>query len=214
MLSTQLVEENKRIPSNLGRLEQEILHLLARKPSSSSELAKQIGVSPRTIKEHYKALKAHRLVRCSEKGAELTQKGRELFSNGIVNSGEVKWSEAREESGEDSSEVNGEISEVLRRKSGEAEGEVVKQAFFLLLSGLKEIINVSQSKESLSSNGRIKDLCKLKQLKIGNLKQFALANLPATSSLRDLILAEKAQLEPQEFLAKLDLWLKLLSKEF
>jgi hypothetical protein len=126
----------------------------------------------------------------------------------------VKWSEAREESGEDSSEVNGEISEVLRRKSGEAEGEVVKQAFFLLLSGLKEIINVSQSKESLSSNGRIKDLCKLKQLKIGNLKQFALANLPATSSLRDLILAEKAQLEPQEFLAKLDLWLKLLSKEF
>jgi hypothetical protein len=53
-----------------------------------------------------------------------------------------------------------------------------------------------------------------KQIEVSNLKQFALANLPTTSSLRDLILAEKAQLEPQEFLAKLDLWLKLLSKEF
>jgi hypothetical protein len=53
-----------------------------------------------------------------------------------------------------------------------------------------------------------------KQIEVNNLKQLALANLPAASSLRDLILAEKPQLEPQEFLAKLDLWLKLLSKEF
>jgi predicted XRE-type DNA-binding protein len=53
-----------------------------------------------------------------------------------------------------------------------------------------------------------------KQIKISDLKQFALANLPATSSLRDLILAEKEELSVQEFLAKLDLWLRLFNKEF
>jgi Mn-dependent DtxR family transcriptional regulator len=207
MLSTQLVEENKRIPSNLGRLEQEILHLLARKPSSSSELAKQIGVSPRTIKEHYKALKAHRLVRCSEKGAELTQKGRELFSNGIVNSGEVKWSEAREESGEDSSEVNGEISEVLRRKSGEAEGEVVKQIFTAFLSSLKRVMDYNQN----SLPAFVKPECSNinRSVKLGNLRQFALDKLEKNSTLRDLLLGEKEELGTEEFLSKADIWLKL-----
>jgi hypothetical protein len=45
------------------------------------------------------------------------------------------------------------------------------------------------------------------------LKQFALESLPAESPLRSVLLSEADQLSIQDYLAKMDLWLKLLSLE-
>ena len=45
------------------------------------------------------------------------------------------------------------------------------------------------------------------------LKNYAV-DLPKDSRLRDLILAEDDELDAEEFLAKMDLWLKLLRMEF
>jgi len=53
----------------------------------------------------------------------------------------------------------------------------------------------------------------VKRVNLSDLKQLALNDLPSNSSLRDLILAEKEELPVQEFLAKLDILLKLLNKE-
>jgi hypothetical protein len=48
---------------------------------------------------------------------------------------------------------------------------------------------------------------------MGRLKQFALENLPTESPLRNVLLSEADQLSARDFLAKMDLWLKLLSLE-
>lgn len=48
---------------------------------------------------------------------------------------------------------------------------------------------------------------------VRRLKEFAFSNLPEGSKLRDLILGEKEELGVEEFLAKMDLWLKLLKIE-
>lgn len=53
----------------------------------------------------------------------------------------------------------------------------------------------------------------MKNVNISSLRSFALKNLPPASPLRDVILSEKEELMPQEFLAKLDIWLLLLRKE-
>ena len=42
------------------------------------------------------------------------------------------------------------------------------------------------------------------------LKELALAKIPADHPLRDIILAEKEYLTPDEFLAKLEVWLNLM----
>ncbi|MEM3476222.1 MAG: hypothetical protein QXF83_05825 [Candidatus Bathyarchaeia archaeon] len=53
-----------------------------------------------------------------------------------------------------------------------------------------------------------------KRLSIRGLKDFALNNLPKGSVLREVLLMEKDELEVNEFLIKMDVWLKLLKMEF
>jgi hypothetical protein len=52
----------------------------------------------------------------------------------------------------------------------------------------------------------------LKRVDVRRLKDFALG-LPRGSVLRDLLLSEDDELGVHDFLAKMDLWLKLLSRE-
>lgn len=52
-----------------------------------------------------------------------------------------------------------------------------------------------------------------RKVNMGRLKQFALENLPTESPLRNVLLSEADQLSARDFLAKMDLWLKLLSLE-
>ena len=52
-----------------------------------------------------------------------------------------------------------------------------------------------------------------RKVNIRGLKAFVL-KLPKNSRLRDLILAEDDEIDVQEFLSKMDLWLKLLRMEF
>jgi len=51
------------------------------------------------------------------------------------------------------------------------------------------------------------------KLNLRRLKGFALERLPKGSALRDVILAEKDEIGIDEFLAKIDVWLKLLRRE-
>ena len=51
------------------------------------------------------------------------------------------------------------------------------------------------------------------KVNIKGVKAFAL-DLPKNSRLRDLILSENDEMDVQEFLSKMDLWLKLLRMEF
>ena len=53
----------------------------------------------------------------------------------------------------------------------------------------------------------------IKIINIRSLKNFAFEKLPKSSILRELLLDEKEELWMEEFLAKLDLWLKLLRME-
>jgi hypothetical protein len=53
--------------------------------------------------------------------------------------------------------------------------------------------------------------CKL--VGMSSLKRLAAETLRHTSTLKELILTEKDYLSSLEFLAKLDIWLKLLDKE-
>ena len=51
-------------------------------------------------------------------------------------------------------------------------------------------------------------------IKITGVKKFAANNLPETSILKRLLLEEKDEMSKGEFIAKMDLWLKLLRMEF
>ncbi|MEM3733276.1 MAG: hypothetical protein QXK81_07225 [Candidatus Bathyarchaeia archaeon] len=53
-----------------------------------------------------------------------------------------------------------------------------------------------------------------KRLSMKSLKDFALNNLPKGSVLREVLLMEKDELEVNEFLIKMDVWLKLFKMEF
>jgi len=46
------------------------------------------------------------------------------------------------------------------------------------------------------------------------LKDFAFEKLPKGSALRDVLLAEDDELDAEAYLAKTDVWLKLLKREF
>ena len=48
---------------------------------------------------------------------------------------------------------------------------------------------------------------------IRGLKRFAVEKLSSKPLLREIILSEKDQLEPSDFLAKMQVWLKLFSSE-
>jgi hypothetical protein len=49
----------------------------------------------------------------------------------------------------------------------------------------------------------------LAQVNIRKLKEFALNNIPKGNPLQQIILSEENLLDPFEFLAKVDVWLKL-----
>jgi hypothetical protein len=49
------------------------------------------------------------------------------------------------------------------------------------------------------------------KLNIRHLKAFAQANL--SGALKEILLEEKDELAPEEFLAKLEIWLRLLDRE-
>jgi hypothetical protein len=50
-------------------------------------------------------------------------------------------------------------------------------------------------------------------LNMRDLKRFAGEKLSSKPLLREIILSEKDQLEPSEFLAKMEVWLRLFSSE-
>ena len=50
------------------------------------------------------------------------------------------------------------------------------------------------------------------RVNIGRLKTFA-AHLPRNSALRELLLTEKDELEANDFLSKISLWLRLANRE-
>ena len=52
-----------------------------------------------------------------------------------------------------------------------------------------------------------------RRVNLRELKEFVLTNLPKKSLLRDLILSEKEDVTANEFVVKLDMWLKLLRRE-
>ena len=53
----------------------------------------------------------------------------------------------------------------------------------------------------------------VKQLDIHGLKLWAKINLPRTSQIRSILLLERDYLAVEEFIAKMDLWLKLIDLE-
>ncbi len=59
-----------------------------------------------------------------------------------------------------------------------------------------------------TKDGRADDSMRL--LPVGSLKELVLSRFPEGHPLRDVILAEKDHLTPQEFLAKVDIWAVLL----
>lgn len=52
-----------------------------------------------------------------------------------------------------------------------------------------------------------------RKIDIRRIRRFAQERLPIDSPLRDVLLAEKDELSIQDFLAKMDVWLKLLRRE-
>jgi len=52
-----------------------------------------------------------------------------------------------------------------------------------------------------------------KRITLDLLKELVIARLPPGSPLREVILMEADSLTPQEFLAKVDVWLKLLRRD-
>ena len=53
----------------------------------------------------------------------------------------------------------------------------------------------------------------LKKVNIKSLKEFAREKLPHSSLLKSVLITEKEHLTISEFLAKMEIWLKLLDKE-
>ena len=55
---------------------------------------------------------------------------------------------------------------------------------------------------------------KTSTLKTSRLKEFAISALPEGSALRNILLGEMDEVDVDEFVAKIDIWLRLLRKEF
>lgn len=51
-------------------------------------------------------------------------------------------------------------------------------------------------------------------LKTSRLKEFAISALPEGSALRNVLLSERDEVDVDEFVAKMDVWLRLLRMEF
>ena len=66
--------------------------------------------------------------------------------------------------------------------------------------------DVNNIKESINS-------AQSKQLNIHGLKRWAKDILPKTSQIRSILLLERELLTVEEFIAKMDIWLKLIDME-
>ena len=53
-----------------------------------------------------------------------------------------------------------------------------------------------------------------RKVRIVGIKEFASGRLPEGSTLRYLLLTEREEIDTREFVARMDLWLKLLQKEY
>jgi len=53
-----------------------------------------------------------------------------------------------------------------------------------------------------------------KSVDVRRLKTFAMEKLPKKSALREILVTEKDRLDVIEFLAKADIWLRLISKRY
>lgn len=53
----------------------------------------------------------------------------------------------------------------------------------------------------------------IRAVNISGLKSFATESLPCISRLRAVLLSERDQLTPEDFLAKMDVWMRLLNIE-
>jgi hypothetical protein len=53
------------------------------------------------------------------------------------------------------------------------------------------------------------DMARPKLVQITRVKRWACSSLPANSTLREVLIQEKENLSIEEFLAKMDVWLKL-----
>jgi len=51
------------------------------------------------------------------------------------------------------------------------------------------------------------------KINIRRIKEFAMAKLPKGSALRDVLLSESDDMDVNDFLAKMEIWLKLLRRE-
>ena len=51
------------------------------------------------------------------------------------------------------------------------------------------------------------------KVNLKKLKEYALTNLPKNSHLRDLVLSEKDEIDAEEFVVKISMWLKLIRME-
>ena len=63
------------------------------------------------------------------------------------------------------------------------------------------------------SRGEPLRMVREREVNLEKLKKFALENLSKKSPLRDILLSEANMLGASDFLAKMDLWLKLFSSE-
>ena len=76
-----------------------------------------------------------------------------------------------------------------------------------------ELMKSYERKNSENSINESNNRVLLKHLDIHGLKYWAKENLPRTSQIRSILLFERDFLAVEEFLAKMDLWLKLIDLE-
>ncbi len=76
-----------------------------------------------------------------------------------------------------------------------------------------ELMKSNERKNSENSINESINRALLKQLDIHGLKLWAKENLPRTSQIRSILLLERDYLAVEEFIAKMDLWLKLIDLE-
>jgi hypothetical protein len=78
----------------------------------------------------------------------------------------------------------------------------------LIRCALRETLEESKKLEQEDSTSR-----RTFRVNMNKLKEFAISNLPEGSRLREILLAEKDEVDPEEFIAKVGIWLKLLRME-
>ena len=74
-------------------------------------------------------------------------------------------------------------------------------------------MKATKSKNDVNSRKESVNRAQRKQLDIHGLKRWARDTLPRTSQIRSILLLERELLTVEEFIAKMDIWLKLIDIE-